>query len=375
MKRKWKRTLSVILSVAMLFSMTGMNTVFALEGGPTIGASGLCEHHRSHTADCGYTEGTPGTPCTHEHTDECYREVTDCAHTHRSECYGDEAPTATDSGAAEPVNCAHICDEESGCVAEELDCQHAHTADCGYIEGTPGTPCGFVCEECTKDKVNGGEADSEDDLGHSGQPSPKPTSCTRTDGCTFEDGHEGDCDGAVMASPLAALAASDTYAVTLNICTDNVAETDSYSNTFTLKLKDNETTTVQMTDTGATRTADAPNGVWEVHMQGIGYTGVDITVNGGAATGLFDQYSLSPSISHAGTASGGSVNATIIGPGGKSDTVSADSSTVFFKGDKVTFTAAGEGADSYTYAWSGTHGDTSINGTGRPSPSTRWGAR
>ena len=33
MKRQWKRTLSIILSVAMLFSMTGMNTVFALEGG------------------------------------------------------------------------------------------------------------------------------------------------------------------------------------------------------------------------------------------------------------------------------------------------------------------------------------------------------
>lgn len=45
MKRKWKRTLSVLLTIAMLFSMTGMNTVFATEGGPTIGASGLCEHH------------------------------------------------------------------------------------------------------------------------------------------------------------------------------------------------------------------------------------------------------------------------------------------------------------------------------------------
>ena len=80
MKRQWKRTLSIILSVAMLFSMTGMNTVFALEGGPTVGASGLCEHHRSHTADCGYTEGTPEVPCAHEHMDDCYKEVTKCIH-------------------------------------------------------------------------------------------------------------------------------------------------------------------------------------------------------------------------------------------------------------------------------------------------------
>lgn len=365
MKRKWKRTLSIVLSVAMLFSMTGMNTVFALEGGPAIGASGLCEHHKEHTADCGYTEGTPGTPCTHEHTDECYREATDCTHTHTDECYGDEIPTATDSGAVEPVNCAHICDEESGCVAEELDCQHEHDGDCGYTEGTPGTPCAFVCGECANDKVNGGEADRDDCLDHSGQPGPTPTSCTRTDGCTLEDGHEGDCDGAVTASPLAVPAASDTYAVTLNIYMDNVAETGSYSNTFTLKLKDNKATTVQMTDTGATRTASVPNGIWEVHMAGGGYTGVDITVNGGAVTGRFDQYSLSPSISYTGTVNSATLSATVTGPGGESGEISAASNTVFFRGDKVVFTATGEGADSYTYEWSGTHGDSPITGTGQ----------
>ena len=42
MKRKWRRTLSVLLSIAMLFSMTGMNTVFATEGGQTVGARPAC---------------------------------------------------------------------------------------------------------------------------------------------------------------------------------------------------------------------------------------------------------------------------------------------------------------------------------------------
>ena len=28
------------------------------------GAAGLCEHHPAHTAKCGYTEGSTGTPCT-----------------------------------------------------------------------------------------------------------------------------------------------------------------------------------------------------------------------------------------------------------------------------------------------------------------------
>ncbi|MBT9776939.1 hypothetical protein GPL15_10525 [Clostridium sp. MCC353] len=151
MKCKWRRTLSVLLPIAMLFSMTGMNTVSALEGGPVIGGSGLCEHHKEHTADCGYTEGMPEVPCAHEHRDECYKEVTNCTHAHRDECYGDEIPTATDSGASEPLDCAHICDEESGCVTAELDCQHKHDENCGYAPAVPGTPCTFLCGECVKD--------------------------------------------------------------------------------------------------------------------------------------------------------------------------------------------------------------------------------
>lgn len=137
-----------MLSIAMLFSMTGMNTVFAAEGGTTIGSSGLCEHHAEHTADCGYTEGTPEVLCTHEHTDECYKEVTKCVHDHTEDCYDDAVETASDSNAGEPVNCSHICDEDSGCITEALDCQHEHDEDCSYAPAVPGTPCTFVCEEC-----------------------------------------------------------------------------------------------------------------------------------------------------------------------------------------------------------------------------------
>ena len=151
MKSRGQKILSMALSVAMLFSMTGMNTVFAAEGGPTVGASGLCEHHPAHTDECGYTEGTPEVPCTHEHRSECYKEVTECVHKHTDECYGDEIPTATGSDAAEPTNCAHSCDRENGCVTEELDCQHRHDGDCGYGAAVSGTPCAFVCEECAKD--------------------------------------------------------------------------------------------------------------------------------------------------------------------------------------------------------------------------------
>ena len=70
-----KRILSLLLCGAMLFSLCSQS-VLAEEngqaGGVTIGTSGLCEHHPEHNADCGYTEGTAGTPCVHEHTVDCY---------------------------------------------------------------------------------------------------------------------------------------------------------------------------------------------------------------------------------------------------------------------------------------------------------------
>lgn len=88
----------------------------------------MCEHHAEHTPDCGYTEGEAGTPCTHQHMDECYIEVTNCVHEHDEDCYPEETAdsvsgnNATPSNAEErePENCPHICDEESGCVIEKM---------------------------------------------------------------------------------------------------------------------------------------------------------------------------------------------------------------------------------------------------------------
>ena len=151
-----KRILSLLLCGAMLFSLCSQS-VLAEEngqaGGVTIGTSGLCEHHPEHNADCGYTEGTAGTPCVHEHTADCYEEVTNCVHEHDEDCYPEESVSgneATPSGAQkrEPENCPHICDEESGCITKELNCQHEHDDECGYSPATAGTPCGYVCELC-----------------------------------------------------------------------------------------------------------------------------------------------------------------------------------------------------------------------------------
>ena len=155
MKAK-KRFLSLLLCGAMLFSLCPQ-AAFA-EGTE---AGGLCEHHPQHTAECGYTEGSDGTPCSHEHTEDCYTLVTECVHEHGPECYPEESAetaeaesvsgnTATSSEPEEQESsaCTHECSEESGCITKKLDCQHEHDEACGYTPVTEGTPCTYVCENC-----------------------------------------------------------------------------------------------------------------------------------------------------------------------------------------------------------------------------------
>lgn len=83
-----KRKDTFVLVAAMVFSTLPLN-VLAVET-PTV-AAGLCEHHPEHTADCGYTEGTEGTPCNHEHNEDCYTLVTECVHKHTEDCYPAES--------------------------------------------------------------------------------------------------------------------------------------------------------------------------------------------------------------------------------------------------------------------------------------------
>ena len=165
-----RKIISLLLCAAILLSFCP-TSVFAeaaaQDGGVSIGASGLCEHHTEHNEDCGYTEGTPESPCTHEHKvnggeadregglghmDECHTLIKNCVHSHTEDCYPQETvsgnvATPSDADKAEPV-CGHVCSEESGCIEKELDCKHEHDEDCGYAPATDGTPCGFVCKEC-----------------------------------------------------------------------------------------------------------------------------------------------------------------------------------------------------------------------------------
>ncbi len=137
--------------------------------------TGLCEHHPAHTAQCGYTPATEGSPCGHEHTEDCYELTEHCTHQHTAECFPQpaedgeaESPapeTAADSHIMEGAPsmgtglwaCTHQCSVESGCLEQVLNCQHQHDEVCGYAPAVEGTPCTFVCEICRQQE--GDEAD------------------------------------------------------------------------------------------------------------------------------------------------------------------------------------------------------------------------
>ena len=169
MRNKLRRPLAFLLSAVMIVTMSGTPVHAVADRGQP--ETGLCEHHTAHTDDCGYTEETPGTPCGHEHTEDCYTEVTECVHEHTPECYPEETEDSVSGSEAtpanaekrEPENCPHICDGESGCITEKLDCRHEHDSECGYTESTPGTPCTYVCEICNPQ--DSGEADEEPETG------------------------------------------------------------------------------------------------------------------------------------------------------------------------------------------------------------------
>ena len=158
MKKRLNRMLSTLLICSMVMTLMP-TTVFATNRKDAVMeeyAGGLCEHHPEHDDECGYSEGIAGTACSHEHTDDCYKEVINCTHRHDEDCYPDEIiwdDEATPSNADrwEPEECPHMCEEESECISLKLNCRHKHDDECGYSPATRGTPCEFDCEICGVD--------------------------------------------------------------------------------------------------------------------------------------------------------------------------------------------------------------------------------
>ena len=217
---KWKRPAAFLLAAAMIFTMPGV-PASAVEAGVSAVHTGLCKHHPEHTEDCGYTEGTEGAACKHEHTEDCYTLVKKCIHKHDESCYpvlegsvSENTATSSEVEEAQPTECTHECSEESGCKTKKLSCRHErgeHDDSCGYIPATEGTPCGDICEQCNSQDSGlvpgvSGNAPAECICEtHCEQEAVNPDCPV----CSAEDADLSACKGTEQATPLMAAAADD----------------------------------------------------------------------------------------------------------------------------------------------------------------------
>ena len=220
MKWKWKRPAAFLLAAAMIFTMPGV-PASAVEAGVSAVHTGLCEHHPEHTEDCGYTEGTEGADCEHEHTEDCYTPVEKCIHKHDESCYpvlegsvSENTATSSEVEEAQPTECIHECSEESGCITKKLSCLHErgeHDDSCGYIPATEGTPCGYTCEQCNSQDSGlvpgaSGNAPAECICEIRCEKEAVNPDCPV---CSAEDADLSACKGTEQAMPLMAAAADD----------------------------------------------------------------------------------------------------------------------------------------------------------------------
>ena len=266
MKWKWKRPAAFLLAAAMIFTMPGV-PAFAVEAGASAVHTGLCEHHPEHTEDCGYTEGTEGADCEHEHTEDCYTPVEKCIHKHDESCYpvlegsvSENTATSSEVEEAQPTACTHECSEESGCITKELSCPHErgeHDDSCGYIPATEGTPCGYTCEQCN----------SQDSGLVPGVSGNAPAECiceTRCEHgavnpdcpvCAAEDADLSACKGTEQATPLMA-AAADNETISGNVIWENrnITTPVTVKGDTTITLKGENTLTIA--DTAYTAALD-----------------------------------------------------------------------------------------------------------------------
>ena len=129
-----RRFASLALALAMVLSM-GL-TARAAE------TDGLCEHHPSHTTDCGY-EATG--ECTHECTAGSGCVTIQCAHQHVATCFDAQGNSL----------CRHACTENPACYTPTVNCLHTEHGSCGHSDGAD---CSFAvngCPECNAIELKG----------------------------------------------------------------------------------------------------------------------------------------------------------------------------------------------------------------------------
>lgn len=129
-----KKILSLLLALCMVFTLTS-NAVFAVaDEGVSTATSGVkdresavCDNHKEHDENCGYTEPEQGSPCGHLNEDGTYR-------------------CATDSDVAASYLCAHDDDCDFTQAVEGMPCTHDCEA-CGETNAQEQCACGVLCTQ------------------------------------------------------------------------------------------------------------------------------------------------------------------------------------------------------------------------------------
>ena len=322
MKWKWKRPAAFLLAAAMIFTMPGV-PASAVEAGVSAVHTGLCKHHPKHTEDCGYTEGTEGADCEHEHTEDCYTPVEKCIHKHDESCYpvlegsvSENTATSSEVEEAQPTECTHECSEESGCITKKLSCLHErgeHDDSCGYIPATEGTPCGYTCELCN----------SQDSGLVPGVSGNAPAECiceTRCEQeavnpdcpvCSAEDADLSACLGKEAALPLMAAAASTEKTIsgevtwnnqtfttpvkltgdtTLTLEGDNKIECDAPLDLNNCKLTVKGTGTLEVIGSGGSKGSTLNGAIFDSGYKGTSYGTGTLSLEGGTIKASGGEY-------------------------------------------------------------------------------------
>ena len=319
---KWKRPAAFLLAAAMIFTMPGV-PASAVEAGVSAVHTGLCEHHPEHTEDCGYTEGTEGAACEHEHTEDCYTLVKKCVHEHDESCYPvlegsvpENTATPSEAEEAQPTACTHECSEESGCITKELSCPHErgeHDDSCGYIPATEGTPCGYTCEQCN----------SQDSGLVPGVSGNAPAECiceTRCEQeavnpdcpvCAAEDADLSACKGTEQVMSLMAAAASTEKTIsgevtwnnqtfttpvkltgdtTLTLEGDNKIECDAPLDLNNCKLTVKGTGTLEVIGSGGSKGSTLNGAIFDSGYKGTSYGTGTLSLEGGTIKASGGEY-------------------------------------------------------------------------------------
>ena len=140
-----------------------------------------------------------------------------------------------------------------------------------------------------------------------------------------------------------AVALSDYHAATINIRKDG--ELLDAAGSVELRQSGSTVATAASAGTAGVYSALVLNGIYDIYIDGAD-TGTDLVINAADNSATINYYTVSYAVADANKASGSTISATA---GGSAIT----SGSVVLSGKQIVLTATGNGADSYTYAWTG----------------------